>query len=74
MTREELAAYGKRKYGKGWMALLAEAIGYSASSIIRVANGRTPKISRRMELEIKELRRRDGYAAMLKPDVQIKYE
>lgn len=70
MTREELIAYGKRRYGEKWVNKLAKAIGYSVSSIMRIESGETSEVSRRMELEIKELRRKQQFETLSRPDVR----
>jgi hypothetical protein len=70
MTREEVIEFGKGKYGERWIARLAEAIGYDVSSVLRVATGETPEVSRRMELEIEKLMRQHRFEALAKPDVR----
>ncbi len=70
MTRDEVIKFGKRKYGEQWMARLAEDIGYSVSTVLRVATGEIPEVSRRMELEIEKLIRQHRFEALAKPDVR----
>ena len=70
MTREELIAFGKKKYGEQWIARLAEDLGYSISAVMRVATGETPEVSRRMELEMKELVRKQQFETLAKRDVR----
>jgi hypothetical protein len=52
MTRDELIAIGKARYGDNWIKLLAEEIGYNQATLWKIANGRIPHVSRRIELEI----------------------
>lgn len=70
MTREEVINFGKKKYGEQWIARLAVDIGYSVASVLRVATGETPQVSRRMELEMEKLIRQHRFEALARPDVR----
>jgi hypothetical protein len=69
MTREEVIAFGKRKYGERWIGRLAEATNYSVSALSRVVSGEVP-VTRRLELEMKRLVREHQYEALSKPEVR----
>jgi len=73
MKREDIIAFGKKKYGEPWIASLAEDIGYSVSSVMRVANGETPVVSRRMELEMERLMREERIRYMNLHAVDMRY-
>ncbi len=70
MTREDLISFGQKKYGDQWIARLAADLNYSISSVLRVANGITPKVSRRMELELKQLIRKQQFETLARQDVR----
>lgn len=70
MTRQDIIAYGQKRHGKYWIAKLAKELNYSVSGISKVVSGEIPGVSRRLELEMKALIRREQMKALTKPDVR----
>ncbi len=73
MTREDIIAYGRKKYGEVWVSKLAKELNYSTTAMMNLQNGITQKVPRRMELEMKELLRRERFAYMQSHAVDVKY-
>jgi hypothetical protein len=73
MTREELIAYGQRHFGKYWKIRLSEELHCDPSTITRLASGETAEVSRRMELEAKNMIRREQMRYMTLHANDVRY-
>ena len=69
MTRDEVVAFGKKRYGETYVAALAKDIGFARSSVLRVVTGETPAVSPRMELAMEKLIRKHRFEALARPGV-----
>jgi hypothetical protein len=70
MTRDDIIAYGKKRYGEQWIAKLAADLNYSTAAIYRLATGEVKTVTRRLELEMQALIRRRQFETLAKPEVR----
>lgn len=74
MTREQIIAWAKQQYGQHWVSRLAKDINYSVSLMSKFSTGERTKVSRRMELEMKALIRREQIRCMTEHAADARYE
>src|SRR5947208_1117889 len=58
MTRDELIEFCQDRYGSNWISLFAKDVGCNRTTVWKIAQGRTQIVSRRLELEISQIRSR----------------
>jgi hypothetical protein len=73
MTRDDIITFGKKKYGEQWIAKLAKELGYSVAGLFRVITGEVPEVSRRLELEMKQLMHEERLRYMKLHAVDVRY-
>lgn len=73
MTPDQVIAYAEKHFGEKWKARLARELSYSPSTITRLASGQIPEVSRRMELEMKQLMRKEQMKYMTEHTQDVKY-